>query len=97
MTLGVSTTSSSSEVKKAYRKLAMKHHPDKSVAGGCPGADKIFPMIQNAYECLSDASARKNYRPEVDLRACLMKVLAAGRVRSDQERRLRGAKRQHIA
>ena len=77
--LGISSAASSSDIKKAYRKLAMKHHPDRAVAGGCPGADKLFPMIQNAYECLSDNAAKRKYRVTCSLNECMIKIRDAGK------------------
>mmetsp|Transcript_17663 Transcript_17663/g.15043 ORF Transcript_17663/g.15043 Transcript_17663/m.15043 type:complete len:91 (-) Transcript_17663:226-498(-) len=53
--LGVSKDATSSEIKKAFRKLAIKHHPDK---GG--DADK-FKEITRAYEVLSDDEKRQRY------------------------------------
>merc|ERR1712159_885455 len=53
--LGVDKDASESEIKKAYRKLAMKHHPDK---GGDP--DKFKEMTQ-AHSILSDPEKRSNY------------------------------------
>ena len=52
--LGVPKTSSEDEIKKAYRKLAMKHHPDK---GGDP---EQFKKIQGAYDILSDPRTKQN-------------------------------------
>jgi len=54
-TLGVQKGASEDEVKKAYRKLAMKHHPDK---GGDP---EQFKKIQGAYDILSDPQKRQNF------------------------------------
>jgi len=53
--LGVAKTASDDEVKKAYRKLAMKHHPDK---GGDP---EQFKKIQGAYDILSDPQKKENF------------------------------------
>lgn len=54
-TLNVKKDATAADIKKAYRKLAMQHHPDK---GG--DADK-FKEITQAYEALSDPEKRKNY------------------------------------
>lgn len=54
-TLEVEKTASEAEIKKAYRKLAVKHHPDK---GGDP---EKFKEITRAYEVLSDAEKRSAY------------------------------------
>ena len=53
--LGVSRTADADEIKKAYRKLARKHHPD---AGG---DEAKFKQINEAYEVLSDEKKRKMY------------------------------------
>jgi curved DNA-binding protein len=53
--LGVPHTATSDEIKKAYRKLAMQHHPDK---GGDPAH---FQQINAAYETLKDSNKRAKY------------------------------------
>ena len=54
--LGIAKTASEEEVKKAYRKLAHQHHPDK--AGG---DEKKFKEINEAYQVLSDKNKRAQY------------------------------------
>jgi molecular chaperone DnaJ len=57
--LGVSRTASQDDIKKAYRKMAHKYHPDKNQ--GNPELEAKFKEANNAYEVLGDASKRANY------------------------------------
>jgi len=57
--LGLSNTASEDEIKKAYRALARKYHPD--VNPGDKSAEEKFKEINEAYEVLSDADKRKRY------------------------------------
>jgi molecular chaperone DnaJ len=54
--LGVNRDASEDEIKKAYRKLAMKHHPDRNPDN--PGAEEKFKEAKEAYEILSDSQKR---------------------------------------
>ena len=59
--LGVAKTASEDEIKKAYRKLAMKHHPDRNQGEASKGAEEKFKEVKEAYEMLSDAQKRAAY------------------------------------
>jgi molecular chaperone DnaJ len=58
-TLGVGRKASDEEIKKAYRRLARKHHPDAN--SGDPKAEERFKEVQEAYSILSDPEKRKQY------------------------------------
>jgi len=58
-TLGVPRDATEAQIKKAYRKLARKWHPD--VNPGNADAEERFKHISQAYECLSDAEKRAKY------------------------------------
>lgn len=63
--LGVEKDASDNEIKKAYRKLAIVHHPDKNP--GDEAAAEKFKEIGEAYECLSDSGKRARYDSGEDL------------------------------
>ena len=58
--LGLSKNASDSDIKKAYRKLALKWHPDKN-SSNREFAEKKFKEISEAYQVLSDSQKRKMY------------------------------------
>lgn len=53
--LGVSETATQDEIKKAYRKKAVEHHPDKG------GSEETFKKIASAYDVLGDENKRRDY------------------------------------
>ena len=57
--LGVSKSASPEEIKKAYRKLALKYHPDRNK--GDKSAETMFKEISEAYAVLSDSEKKKQY------------------------------------
>ena len=58
--LGVSKSASADEIKKAYRRLAMKHHPDRN-KDDSDGSEKRFKEAKEAYEVLKDSEKRSTY------------------------------------
>ncbi|MDD2515680.1 MAG: DnaJ domain-containing protein, partial [Candidatus Gracilibacteria bacterium] len=57
--LGIPKNAGEEEIKKAYRKLAMQHHPDRT--GGDKESEKKFKKINEAYSVLGDTKKRANY------------------------------------
>ena len=57
--LGVTPTTTQVEIKKAYRKLAKKYHPDANP--GDTEAEQMFKLISEAYTVLSDETKKANY------------------------------------
>ena len=60
-TLGVPKNASEEEIKKSYRKLAMKHHPDRNQGDTAKVAEEKFKEAKEAYEMLSDGQKRAAY------------------------------------
>ncbi|KAF5907381.1 dnaJ subfamily B member 12-like [Clarias magur] len=75
--LGVQKDASDDDLKKAYRKLALRFHPDKNHA---PGATEAFKAIGNAYAILSNMEKRRHYDQYGEVRSC-----AATRRRSERD------------
>lgn len=57
--LGVSRTASEAEIKTAYRKLALAHHPDRQ------GDPALFQQVTEAYEVLGDPAKRRAYEEDL--------------------------------
>jgi molecular chaperone DnaJ len=60
-TLGVAKNASDEDIKKAYRKMAMKHHPDRNQGDAATAAEVKFKEAKEAYEMLSDGNKRAAY------------------------------------
>jgi len=59
--LGVAKNATEDDIKKAYRKLAMKFHPDRNQGDGAKAAEEKFKEAKEAYEMLTDAQKRAAY------------------------------------
>lgn len=70
--LGVTKNASSSEIKKAYRTLAIKYHPDRNL--GNKAAEEKFKDINEAYEILSDQTRRVQYDQSISKRNFINKT-----------------------
>jgi len=64
--LGVSPSATLEEIKKAYRSLAMRHHPDRNT-----GSTARFNAVKLAYELLSDPKKRAEYNQSLNNRIIL--------------------------
>ena len=61
--MGIKRTASEAEIKKAFKKMAIKYHPDKNLQDP-EGAKAKFQEVSNAYEVLSDPDKRAVYDRE---------------------------------
>jgi molecular chaperone DnaJ len=59
--LGINKNASEAEIKKAYRRLAMKYHPDRNTGGNSEELEKSFKEAKQAYEILSEEQKRAAY------------------------------------
>ncbi|MEW8508003.1 MAG: molecular chaperone DnaJ [Candidatus Thiodiazotropha sp.] len=59
--LGVNKNASEADIKKAYRRLAMKYHPDRNTGDAANDAEEKFKEAKEAYEVLTDAQKRATY------------------------------------
>jgi DnaJ-class molecular chaperone len=94
--LGVAQAATAAEIRKAYRQLALVHHPDKKATGDNIDADE-FRQVHEAYKILADVTAREKYdqRRSRDLDASYKerrraaKAEEAARVKAEKQARRR--------
>lgn len=84
--LGLQPDATRQEIRSAYRKLVLKHHPDRSAD---PASKEIFLRVAHAYEVLADPEARRRYDEHLDF--------LARRAREEAEKRAVAAKLQEEA
>lgn len=65
--LGIARNSSPDDIKKAYRKLAMKYHPDRNRGEGAAAAEEKFKEVKEAYEMLSDPPKQSSQASKEDI------------------------------
>lgn len=65
--LGVARTASDDDIKSAYKKMALKFHPDKNQA---PEAEEAFKKVSEAYQTLKDAQEREYYNRHGNTKVC---------------------------
>lgn len=63
--LGVARDASDEQIRHAYRRLAMRHHPDRNLGNAAP-AEMRFKAIKQAYETLADPERRADYEASLD-------------------------------
>lgn len=81
-TLGLKRTATASEIRSAYRKIVLQHHPDRSKA---PGSVQIFMAATEAYEVLHDPERKRSYDAHLDAEV----RRATERIREQQEQQRR--------
>ena len=59
--LGVPFGADADDVKRSYRKMSLKYHPDRNRGDGAEEAKHIFQLVNNAFACISDAKQRQEY------------------------------------
>lgn len=82
--LGVTRKSSAAEIRSAYRKLVLKHHPDQSTD---PRSRELFLAATEAYEVLNDPERKRSYDERLEFEA---KRRAEARARTNQARQPSG-------
>jgi molecular chaperone DnaJ len=70
--LGVERDATEAEIKRAYRQLALKHHPDKNP--GDPEASGRFKAVAEAYKVVGDPEARAAFDSPLDLISIVAEV-----------------------
>ncbi|OPC65466.1 molecular chaperone DnaJ [Elizabethkingia miricola] len=92
--LGISVDASDEDVRKAYRKLSLKYHPDKS--DNDPFFENRFREVQEAYDTLSDEDRRRTYNHLLSLEQKNAKSNLPPRIKSFHANKIRVVKGEEI-
>ena len=60
-TLGLPFDADADDIKRMYRRMSLRYHPDRNRGDGSEDAKRVFQLVNNAFACLSDTKQRQEY------------------------------------